>query len=176
MSDSALVDVAVVGGGPAGLATAGALARRGASVTVLERASSSALRLGETLGAEVRPLLGELGAWEAVEDVLRTQLPFRGVRSAWGSDVLSERASIVHPLGEGWLVDRARFDARLGEWAVSQCASLRVDVGACDVVCESDGSLRIDARGGAVFARTVVDASGRGAPATSSIDGRRWLA
>src|SRR5262249_23052544 len=113
---TATFDVVVVGGGPAGLAVAGALRRRGRSVVVFERTTYEGARVGETLGGEVGALLRSLGAWDALADLFAGQVPFRAVRSAWGSPNLEERSSMLHPLGEGWHVDRARFDAKLAAW------------------------------------------------------------
>jgi flavin-dependent dehydrogenase len=169
------LDVAIVGGGPAGSAAAGALARRGFRVVLFERGSYDEPRVGETFGGEIGPLLAELGAADAMRDVLATQVPFVAVQSAWGSDVLEERASIVHPLGEGVHVDRARFDARLAEWARASGASVRLDAGTCVVDAGSAGTRVTPARGDAVEARVFVDASGRGAPASKSIEGS-WVA
>ena len=53
------VDVVVLGGGPAGTATAIALARFGRRVTILERSHYESTRIGETLPPEIkRPLIG----------------------------------------------------------------------------------------------------------------------
>jgi flavin-dependent dehydrogenase len=173
---SETLDVVVVGGGPAGLAVAGALAQRGRRVALFERDDYASPRVGESLGGEVGPLLAELGASGVVGDFLSAQVPFRELRSAWGSDVLEERHSIVHPLGEGVHVDRARFDARLAEWAESVGVSVRCGVGRC-AVTQGDSGIRVTPeRGAFAEGRVFVDASGRGAPAGRNLGSRRWLA
>jgi flavin-dependent dehydrogenase len=171
-----MIDVVVVGGGPAGLAVAGALGRRGRTVAVLERASYERFRPGETLAPETFPLLETLGAWDALGPFLETQVPHRGVRAAWGTGELEDRPSILHPLGHGRHVARARFDALLASWAARSGASVRLDAGTCQVR-RRDGGFRVEpARGDAVEGRTFVDASGRGAPAGAKLGPRRWLA
>jgi len=92
---SAAYDVAVAGGGPAGLAVAGALARRGRSVVLFERGTFEGPRAGESLGGEVGALLGTLGAWDAMGAVLGAQVPFRAVQSAWGGEELVERHALA---------------------------------------------------------------------------------
>jgi flavin-dependent dehydrogenase len=176
---TASFDVLVVGGGPAGLAVAGALRQRGRSVAVFERTTYDGARVGETLGPEVGPLLRSLGAWDALQDLFAGQVgqvPFRAVRSAWGSATLEERPSILHPLGEGWHVDRARFDGKLAAWASSRGASMRAGAGSCSVARIAEGFRVEPASGEAAEGRFFVDASGRGAPARAGLHGRRWLA
>lgn len=65
--DSSVCDVVVVGGGPAGAATAAHLAREGFDVALLDRAQFPRDKAcGEFLTPPTRGLLSDLGAWEAV--------------------------------------------------------------------------------------------------------------
>jgi len=169
-----IYDVAVIGGGPAGSAVAAALANRGRRVAVFERSRFEPLRIGETLGAEIQPLLRALGAWD--DFVALPQLPFRIVRSAWGSSRLAERASITNPFGDGFHIDRAAFDLMLARVAERAGATLRIGSGLCTVTAHNAGFRIHPPRGQHVDAGFVVDASGRGAPATSSLPNRgRWI-
>ncbi len=168
-------DVAVVGGGPAGSATAAMLARRGRRVALLERTRFEGVRAGETFGGEVEPLLRTLGAWDPLEAMER--LPFCSVRSAWGAPEASESSSISNPFGAGVHVDRAAFDALLARVAADAGASVRIGTGSCAVERAGRGFRVRSSRGETVEARFLVDASGRGAPASAGLfPGRRWLA
>lgn len=141
---------------------------------MLERGSCDQLRVGETLGPEVGPLLRALGAWDDLCAVLSHQVPFTEVSSAWGSPALSERPSVQHPLGEGWHVDRSLFDRALAAWAARTGVDVRFDAGSCTVAREGGGFLVRPRRGEAVWGQQLVDASGRGAPGSSALG--RWLA
>lgn len=167
-----MIDAVVLGGGPAGLAAATALARSGRSTVVFERAGYDAARAGETFGGEVRPLLEELG----VPFAALPRVPFRGVRSAWGAGALSERSSILKPLGEGFHVERARFDALLASCAARAGAVIHEGSGVATIE-RTEGGFVVEAPGlAAVSARLLVDASGRGASASAAvIRERRWL-
>ncbi len=109
------VDVLVIGGGPAGSATAIALARLGRSVTVLERSSYGAPRIGETLPPEIKRPLIELGAWESFLADCHIESP--GTVVSWGHSRLYDNDFIVNPNGPGWHVDRRLFDLRLARVA-----------------------------------------------------------
>ncbi len=169
-------DLVVVGGGPAGFAAAAACARQGRAVTLFERGDPADFRVGETLGAEVGARLRELGAWEAVAPVLGAEAPFVTVSSAWGTGVLEERSTMFHPLGAGWHVDRSRFDRALLAWARDEGVDVATHAGTCTVAREGGGFVVTPRRGAPVRAPFVLDASGRSAPATASLAGRRWLA
>ena len=109
------IDVAVVGGGPAGSATAIALARAGLRAAVIEAAGYGAFRIGETVPADLRGALRELGIWEAFAKDCgeNAHLPSAGNASAWGSDELLVRDALFDLRGHGWHLDRRRFDAML---------------------------------------------------------------
>jgi flavin-dependent dehydrogenase len=167
-----MYDVAVLGGGPAGLAAAIALARLNRSVVVLERTSYERARAGETFGGDVKPLLRALGVAD-VEEI--GAVPFRGILSAWGRSEAVERASIFNPFGEGWHVDRKLFDRRLAACAEGAAVIVRLGTGACTASMSADGWRVQPASGDEVAARLVIDASGRGASGTTGRVQRRWL-
>lgn len=104
-----------MGGGPAGAVAALVLARRGIPVTVLEARPGPAPKVGETLPSNLAPLLRHLGLEALLErdGHLRSQ----GNRSLWGSARPAESPFLASPYGEGWHVDRRRFEARLAEAA-----------------------------------------------------------
>jgi flavin-dependent dehydrogenase len=108
-------DVAVLGGGPAGSATALTLARRGYSVVLIERSNYETLRVGETLPPAIKKPLARLGVWKAF--LADHHSPSFAIHSSWGRDQLYVNDFIFNPYGSGWHVDRARFDAMLGRAA-----------------------------------------------------------
>src|SRR5215207_271610 len=89
------VDVAVVGGGPAGAAAACTLAGRGRRVLLLEGTRYDAPRVGESLAPRLHPLLQRLG----VADDLRAlgPLPSHGTASAWGDGEVRSQSFVFSP-------------------------------------------------------------------------------
>jgi 2-polyprenyl-6-methoxyphenol hydroxylase-like FAD-dependent oxidoreductase len=158
MSTSAAFDVIVVGGGPAGAAAAIALAQRGISVAIVERAPAPRPRVGETLPPMVRIPLERLGLWERFRDAAHE--PAVGNRSFWGSDAPEETHFIANPYGAGWHIDRPYFEQMLLDGAR-----------ACGVRIFAGRQLERVSGGGPdgwtlgipepLTARFIVDASGR---------------
>jgi len=157
-------DVVVLGGGPAGLAAAALLSRKGASVVLLERSKLGGPRVGETFGPEIKALLDEIGVGAAFLELGFS--PFRGVRSAWGSAETTMRSSIANPLGEGFFTDRRAFDALLSRHAANMGAALHEDVGVVSIVPpDTHEKWSFSTADGRSFQSAFfVDATGRGAP------------
>lgn len=150
-------DVAVVGGGPAGLATAIALAQHGVAVTVLERDAIPAERIGESVPAALGPLLCELGAWQAFS--AQSHLRSAGNASAWTDAQLLRSDALRSRAGGGWHLDRASFETMLRERAVAAGAQVHC---ATRVVGVEPGSVHAVAGGRtlALGCRVIVDATG----------------
>jgi flavin-dependent dehydrogenase len=107
-------DVAVIGAGPAGTATALFLRQAGREVTVVTPEKRRGLGAGESLPPVGHALLGELGVPTG------GHLECHGTISAWGSPELTYRDYLADGLGTGWHVDRARFDQSMLDAAVDR--------------------------------------------------------
>ena len=116
--------VAVLGGGPAGSATALALARSGVEDVVLVDATQRApagrrgMAVGESIPPAATPLLRALGALGVVDS--GGHLPCPGNRSLWGGSKVGYNDVMFDPGGKGYHLDRALFDEQLRETARSE--------------------------------------------------------
>lgn len=169
-------DVAIVGGGPAGTAAAIALAQAGRSVVVLERSDYDCLRIGETLPPIAQLPLARLGAWERF--VRGEHLPSPGTLSVWGQSVPDEAQFILSPYGDGWHLDRRRFDGMLADVAQAVGAQIQrgARVTACLPIRPSGWQIEYvtDGRRKLLRTRFLVDASGR-APSPARLPGTRRI-
>ena len=158
-------DVVILGGGPAGCAAAIMLARAGLHTAVVERTRYDARRVGETLPPSAVPLLHRLGIWEAFERDAHAPSP--GIVSVWGSENLFENDFIFNPFGDGWHLDRTRFDSMLAERAEHAGVILltRARLRTCEPTSSRQWQIDVECDGREVemAARWMIDATGRAA-------------
>jgi flavin-dependent dehydrogenase len=146
-------DVAVIGAGPAGAATALCLSKLGWRVVVNDCASLDRARLGETLPPETNPVLQRFGIRDAFLE--QSPLPVPGVISRWGSASPAVTDFVGNPYGSGWHIDRRRFDAMLCHAAQASGATVLLG----QTLYWSKDQNRW--RAGELAARCLVNATGR---------------
>ena len=160
------VDVAIAGGGPAGAAAGLALARAGLRVRLCEHDGARPFRVGEGLPPSARSLLRDLGVLDRMAaDGHRTS---PGTLAFWGSDRPHAEDTLFGVHGQGWQLDRVRFDATLRETAAMAGADVRNATLRLDAAGDARTSHRLvarDAQGSEtrLEARWLIDASGRAA-------------
>lgn len=165
MTDS---DVVVVGGGPAGSACAAELSGVGHAVTLVD----DGRRLGSWAGESLPPGAIDLITSVFGEDVLEGHRRAYGVRSAWGSSDLGSTDFMSTPLGDGLILDRARFDEQARAQARSRGASViagRVQ----SVEADGDSWTCTLHDGRRLRSSWLVDATGRSASVASRLGARR---
>ena len=174
-------DVAVIGAGPAGSATARLLAQRGWLVALLERTRFELPRIGESLAPDVQQLLRELGVWP--EFMALAPMPSWGTFSLWGDAAQQSHSHLLNPYGCGWHVDRRAFDRMLARAAVATGARLfegtalqrsvyRDGRWHLQTTCNAAGA---PAQEQTLCARVLIDATGRRAQVARSHGAQRWV-
>ena len=121
------IDVAILGGGSAGTATALKLKqqRPDLSVLIVERSNYTEARIGESLPPGTQTLLREIGAWGTFQKV--EPRPIHGIESTWASSTVSTNDFFLHTAESGWIVDRRKFDQSLAHLARDMGAMLLTD-------------------------------------------------
>jgi 2-polyprenyl-6-methoxyphenol hydroxylase-like FAD-dependent oxidoreductase len=153
-------DVCIVGGGPAGLATAIMLAKEQRHVLLLARDEGHTDKIGESLSPAANPILKQLGVWDAFS--AGGHRPCYGNQSAWGGAQLAYYDFIHDPNGHGWHIHRRLFERQLVEQA-NALGVHRIVSASLRAARWLDGAwqLELDAVSTTLTARFVVDASGR---------------
>jgi flavin-dependent dehydrogenase len=170
-------DVIICGGGPAGVSTAIALAVAGHSVVVLERSRYEAVRIGETLPPEIRLPLARLGLWE---EFLRSGArPSPGISCVWGQSSLYTNDFLTNPFGQGWHVDRCRFDSRLSAVAAARGVEILTSAHVLSCWQGPSGKWTVNAavenQNLRLEGRVLVDATGRAMSPVRRIGGKRII-
>lgn len=110
-NDKHTYQVLIVGGGPAGIATAITLRAKGIHCCVVEAHKTPVRKSGEAIPPNAKPLLKQLGILSLVED--KKHKIYYGNKSCWGSDQLEQKEFIADKLGHGFLLDRLYFETQL---------------------------------------------------------------
>lgn len=159
-------DVLIIGAGPAGTVAAAMLARRGVSVTVLERSVFPRFSIGESLLPQCMAFLEAAGLLSAVQGA--------GFQLKDGAVVTdSDHATTLRFAEKSspgwdytWEVERARFDHLLADAAAEAGARLHFGETLTEAEIDAEGSVlrTSDADGGQheYRARFTLDASGAG--------------
>jgi len=170
-------DVAIIGGGPAGCATALALQQKGISkILVVESGHYQTIRIGESIPPDTQLLLGKLGI---LEDFLKeNHETCFGSCSSWGNDELGYNDFLLNPYGNGWHLDRRRFDAFLAQKAVARDVELHcgTKVRSCDRIAPTGFQLQLvgeDQQTRVITARFLVDATGTRAHFARSLGAKK---
>lgn len=161
------VDVAVIGGGPAGAACALALrTHTSRSVALIEATTYEGVRVGENVSSAILPLLEYLDVKERfLADGAYSECA--AVQASWGHDVPLQQHAFRHWSGAGYLLDRRMFDALLAETLHARGGKLYLACRSEDIrPAENDAGWILSVRHTsgqrfALHARFLVDASGR---------------
>lgn len=172
---SASFDVAIVGGGPGGSATALSLRAHAPSLSVVlvESSHYETFRIGETLPPPARSILEHLSVWDKFQSHGHREV--HGTSAAWGSAALLDNDFFYMPANIGWHLDRAAFDAMLAAEAGLRGATLILDTRVRDAQ-RTGNEWHLHLSGGsAISARFIVDATG-GSAALALQCGARFVA
>ncbi len=158
------MSVLIIGGGPAGLVLASALAGAGVSVTLVEKDGYSNVRLGEHIGPATIQALRAMGLAEAVD--VAQHMVCSGIDAWWGSTTPHHTDYLLHPVGFGLNLSRPQFDLAIAK--VCQRRGVEILTPARVVRAKrrsQEWEVEIESRASVVqtTAKLVVDASGRSA-------------
>lgn len=164
--NSTLLDVIVVGGGPAGATAATVLAREGKSVLVLEKEHFPRFHVGESLLPYNRGIFEEIGVWDEIQNegfmVKKAAQFFMGDGEPHARLEFAKGAFTENP--SAFQVERARFDEILLRNAERRGAKVKEG---CRVMSHEISEERVTVRyqddGGATHetqARFLLDATG----------------
>jgi flavin-dependent dehydrogenase len=132
-------------------------------VALVEQTRYRTTRIGETLPPSARFLLRDLGVWDRFEADGHIRSP--GTSCVWGADASYENDFFNNPYGDGWHLDRRRFDAMLAQAAVDAGATVHLghELRQCRKWPAGGWLIEVEAEAGQITfeAGFLVDAAGR---------------
>jgi flavin-dependent dehydrogenase len=175
-----MLDVIVIGGGPGGSTAATLLARRGFSVTLLERERFPRFQIGESLLPYNNDLFERLGVAGQLDHALAqgTFFPKYGAEFVTGDGTISNIFRFDRNLSDeryhrSFQVKRADFDQLLLRNAAASGVDVREETPVASVdVSDRDRAVVTTASGERLEARFVVDASGHGSVLGNRVGGK----
>ncbi len=174
-------DVLVMGGGPAGSATATLLAKRGFSVRLFERDRFPRFHVGESMIPYTYPVLERLGMLPKMQSSHFTK--------KYGVQFINEDGKLSapfrfsdyddHPRSQTWQVKRSEFDYMLINNARDNGVDVHENTRVLHVIFDGTRAIgvRIKAANGEesdVIAEVVVDASGQSSVLLDRLGLREW--
>ena len=172
-----LYDVVSVGAGRGGSATALRLRQRGVGRVLLAEAGRfDRPRIGESVPPDTGRLLGQLGVLDGF--LAQNHERCLGSASSWGDSELGYNDFVTNPYGNGWHLDRIRFDGFLAGCA-AECGARLVQGWRFEGLGGHKGRgyklrFRTDSGGTRrVRAAMVVDATGQAARVSRLLGARR---
>lgn len=111
----------IIGGGPAGIATALSLLERGFKSTIIESSSLVPKKAGET----VPPSFSKIAQRFGITHLLTKHFPCYGNVWVWGDSHVQEKNFLFDPSGNGWHLQREVFETDLLDFAISKGIEVR---------------------------------------------------
>lgn len=142
-------------------------------MAVVEKTSYTNFRTGETLPPKINATISTLG----IPNVFTQQLPSNANLSCWGDSTLDEHNFLLTPYGNGWHLDRNKFDKFLIKSAVLKGCRLFSNSSLEAVDQSSTGewrfSVQMDNTSFKVKSKFAIDASGRNSTFIKRAGGKR---
>jgi flavin-dependent dehydrogenase len=180
MSADDTVDVAVIGGGPAGSTAATVLAQRGVKVRLFERDTFPRFHIGESLIPETYWVFKRLNMLDKMKQSAFTKKYSVQFVNAQGkmSAPFYFHDNKPHECSQTWQVVRSQFDAMMLDNAREHGVDVRQPARVLEVLFEGDRAVgvKVQKDGGTeeVRARVVVDASGQSTMLQNRFKLRQW--